>query len=106
MRTLVINNKHCLNKSESKTKEQKGGFLSMLIGALGASLLGNLLEGKGLIQASKRATATSQGQGTIKSGEDCLVLPCLLTNFGIQRYQNVHTVNQAQRRFNLYLFQI
>ena len=105
MRTLVINNKHCLNKSESKTKEQKDGFLSMLIGILGASL-GNLLEGKGVIQASKRATATSQGQGTITAGEDCLVLPCLLTNFGIQRYQNVHSVNQAQRRFNLYLFHI
>ena len=27
---------------ENKTKEQKGGFLSMLLGTLGASLLGNL----------------------------------------------------------------
>ena len=31
-----------------KKKEQKGGFLSMLLGTLGASLLGNLLTGKGL----------------------------------------------------------
>ena len=28
-------------------KEQKGGFLGMLLGTLGASLLGNLLTGKG-----------------------------------------------------------
>ena len=27
--------------------EQKGGFLGMLLGTLGASLLGNLLTGKG-----------------------------------------------------------
>ena len=31
---------------KNETKEQKGGFLSMLLGALGASLLGNLLTGK------------------------------------------------------------
>ena len=31
---------------KNETKEQKGGFLSMLLGTLGASLLGNLLTGK------------------------------------------------------------
>ena len=31
---------------ENETKEQRGGFLSMLLGTLGASLLGNLLTGK------------------------------------------------------------
>ena len=30
---------------ENETKEQRGGFLSMLLGTLGASLLGNLLTG-------------------------------------------------------------
>ena len=34
-----------------ETKEQKGGFLSMLLGALGASLLGNMLAGKGVLTA-------------------------------------------------------
>ena len=29
--------------TENETKEQRGGFLSMLLGTLGASLLGNLL---------------------------------------------------------------
>ena len=33
---------------KNKTKEQKGGFLSMLLGTLGASLLGILLVGKGI----------------------------------------------------------
>ena len=34
---------------KNETKEQKGGFLSMLLGTLGAGLLGNLLTGKGAI---------------------------------------------------------
>ena len=36
---------------KNQTKEQKGGFLSMLLGTLGASLLGNLLAGKGIVRA-------------------------------------------------------
>ena len=36
---------------KNETKEQKGGFLSMLLGTLGASLLGNLLAGKGIVIA-------------------------------------------------------
>ena len=38
---------------ENEIKEQKGGFLSMLLGTLGASLLGNLLTGKGIVRAGK-----------------------------------------------------
>ena len=33
---------------QNEVKEQKGGFLSMLLGTLNASLLGNLLTGKGI----------------------------------------------------------
>ena len=36
---------------KNETKEQKGGFLSMLLGTLGASLLENLLAGKGIVRA-------------------------------------------------------
>ena len=32
-----------------KPKNKKGGFFSMLLGTLGASLLGNILAGKGAI---------------------------------------------------------
>ena len=38
---------------KNETKEQKGGFLSMLLGNLGASLLGNLLSGKGTVRAGE-----------------------------------------------------
>ena len=48
----------------------------MIIGTLGASLLGNLLTGKGTIRAGEEATVTSQarksnilGQGMIKAGQ-------------------------------------
>ena len=42
---------------ENETKEQKGGLLSMLLGTLGASLLGNLLSGgKGIVCAGEGAT--------------------------------------------------
>ena len=39
---------------QNEIKEQKGGFLSMLLGTLGASLLGNLLTGKGAYHTRKR----------------------------------------------------
>ena len=39
---------------QHEAKEQRGGFLSMLLGTLGASLLGNLLTGgKGVIRAGE-----------------------------------------------------
>ena len=49
---------------QNEAKEQKGGFLSMLLGTLGASLQGNILAGKGVIAKSKR-----QGQGINRAGE-------------------------------------
>ena len=36
---------------QNEVKEQKGGFLSLLLGTLHASLLGNMLTGKGFIRA-------------------------------------------------------
>ena len=36
---------------KSKEKERKRGFLSMLLGTLGASLLGNMLAGKEIVRA-------------------------------------------------------
>ena len=36
------------NTIKNETKEQKGGFLSILLSILGVSLLGNLLTGKGI----------------------------------------------------------
>ena len=36
---------------KNETKEQKGGILGMLLRTLGASLLGNMLTGKGIVRA-------------------------------------------------------
>ena len=47
---------------QNEVKEQKGGFLSTLLGTLGASLLGNLLTGKGAHRAGK-------GKGIPRAGE-------------------------------------
>ena len=38
---------------QNEVKEQKGGFLSMLLGTLGASLLGNNLAGKRVNRAGE-----------------------------------------------------
>ena len=47
---------------ENETKEQKGGFLSMLLGTLGASLLGNLLTGrKGIVRAGEGIVCAGAG---------------------------------------------
>ena len=45
----------------NEAKEQKVGFPNMILGRLAASLLGNLLAAKGLIQA---------GEGSIRTGQD------------------------------------
>ena len=46
-------------KTKNEAKERKGGFLSMLLGTLGASLLGNMIAGKGVIRS---------GEGIIRAG--------------------------------------
>ena len=50
---------------KKETKEQKGGFLSMLLGILGASLLGNLLTGKGIVRAG---SGNNKGKGVVRAG--------------------------------------
>ena len=51
---------------ENETKEQKGGFLSMLFGTLGASLLGNVLSGKGIVRAG---SGKNKGKGIVRAGK-------------------------------------
>ena len=51
-----------------KQKKQKGGFPGMLLGTLGASLLGNLLAVKATIKA---------GEETIRAGENFKCHPIL-----------------------------
>ena len=51
---------------ENETKEQRRGFLSMLLGTLGASLLGNLLSGKGIMRAGEGIVRAGEGSGSKK----------------------------------------
>ena len=46
---------------KNETKEQKGEFLGMLLGTLGASLLENMLAAKGIVRAGS-------GKGIVKGG--------------------------------------
>ena len=51
-----------VTKTIKNETEQKGGFLGMLLGTLGASLLGNMLAGKGIVRA---------GSGNTKRKRNC-----------------------------------
>ena len=55
-----------VNKAiKNETKKQKGLFLSMLLGTLGASLLENLLAGKGIVRAG---SGNKKGKGIVRAG--------------------------------------
>ena len=67
--------------TENETKEQIGGFLNMLLGTLGASLLGNLLTGgKGIMRA---------GDGIVRAGSGGKKTPKFTVTFSsINKYRN------------------
>ena len=54
--------------TENETKEQNGGFLSMLLGTLGASLLGDLLTGK---EIERAGSGNNNGKGIERAGSGC-----------------------------------
>ena len=49
---------------KNETKEEKGGFLSMLFGTLGASLLWNMLAEKGIVRAG---SGNKKGKGIARA---------------------------------------
>ena len=53
---------------QNEVKEQKGEFLDMLLGTLGASLLGNLLTCKGINRAGKGRGINRAGEGVFRAG--------------------------------------
>ena len=50
---------------KNETKEQKGGFLSMLLGTLGASLLRNMLVRRGIVRAR---SGNKKGKPIVRAG--------------------------------------
>ena len=82
---------------KNETKEQKGGFLSMLLGTLGASLLGNLLSGKGSVRAGEGIARAGYSSSVKKT----LIPPHPLTNFEIkEHYENKPRFNGVYSRDN------
>ena len=59
---------------QNDVKEETGGFLSMLLGTLGASLLGNILTGWGAIAKSQEwgTNRAGNGEGINRAGEGVL----------------------------------
>ena len=62
-----LSTKDASKKIKNEAKEQKDEFLSMLLGTLSASLLGNLLAGSGKIRADG-GTITA-AEGTIRADQ-------------------------------------
>ena len=50
---------------KNETKEQKAGFLSMLLRTLGASLLGNILARKGIVRVG---SGNKKVKGIVRAG--------------------------------------
>ena len=65
LKIQIFYQKELLKQLKMKQKKKKGGFLSMLLGTLGASLLVNLLTGKGIVRAS---TGNKKGKGIVRAG--------------------------------------
>ena len=85
---------------ESDVKEQRGGFLTMLMGTLAANLLSSMLTGKGIIRAGEGTIRT--GYGSKRSSLKNFGSPHPLTNFEIQAYyQNEPRFNEVHSRDNL-----
>ena len=55
---------------QNEVKEQNGRFLGMLLGTLGASLLGNLWTGKGIYRAGKGKGINRADEGIVRAGYD------------------------------------
>ena len=88
---------------KNETKEQRGRFLSMLLGTLGASLLGNLLTGgKGIMRAGDGIVRAGEGSGSKKKNLNSLLPFHPLTNIEISEYyKNEPRFNGVYSRNNL-----
>ena len=55
---------------QNEVKEQKEGFLSMLLGTLGAVLLGNIVTGRGINRAGKGVARAGYSYRSLNSSEN------------------------------------
>ena len=78
---------------KTEAKEQKRGFLSMLLGTLGSSLLRNMLAGRGVVRTGGGRIRVGYGSKRSSFKKE-LIPPHSLINFEIQKYY------QSEPRFN------
>ena len=94
---------------ENETKEQRSGFLSMLLGTLGASLLGNLLTGgkgimrmgNGIVRAGDGIVRAGAGKGSKKKLNSLLPFHPLTNTEISEYYKNEPKFNGVYYRNNL-----
>ena len=97
---------------QNEARVQKGRFCEMLLGTLGASLLGNTLAGKGVMRTGNENNQSSMISNDLESSTirvmrqqsrpGFLMPPHHLTNFEIQKYyQSEPKFNDIYSRNNL-----
>ena len=97
---------------KNDVKVQKGGFLGILLGTLGTSLLGNMLEGKRVITGSDGVIRADEGvirggDGVSSSRSEFLIALHPLTNFEIQKhYQSEPKFNGVYMKDNLHKIRV
>ena len=82
---------------QNEVKEQKRGFLSMLLGTLGASLVGNLSASEEINRNEDGTIATRQGREIIKPG----FRRSVNKKFLILKYKNIIRINLGLMDFIL-----
>ena len=83
---------------ENEIKEQKGGFSGMLLGTLGASLLGNMLTGKRIL---RYAYGNKEGKGILRAsyGSKDFQLKKKKSNHPLRNFE-IQKCYQNEPRFN------
>ena len=76
--------------TENETKREASGFLRMLLGTLGATLLGNMLTKKRILGAGYgfKDFQSKEREGILRSGygNKKLISSCPLTNIEMQKH--------------------
>lgn len=88
--------KSVTQRTESETGEHRGGFFSMLLNKLGASLLRNISAGKGVVRVDDRVFGV--GDGGVQAGVGVFILGL---DFSFQHFLRIILKYKAIARMNL-----
>ena len=85
---------------QNEAKEQKGGFLSELFGTLGASLLENILAGKGINRAGEGTIVKSVGEETKSKRQGWGIVRAVMEIKKIEKQQQKDKTIKTKKIFN------